>query len=193
MQQTAFGGALGDRIAKKRILQWTDGLQCSLSVAWGLSLLWREPSLSEFYVFAILSGLVHAFFAPAYSSLLPELIRRQQVSRAIAVNLLVFRLAAVVAPMIGGWLVITLPFAAIILVNALSYGVAFISNQFRECWSDDHFAPLHNTTARPLMLDELFVVKTLNRFAGQCRRRRFLLSRRKRSVSERYRSIGIVY
>ncbi|GGA58750.1 MFS transporter [Kroppenstedtia guangzhouensis] len=123
-----FGGALGDRFIKKRLLLITDLTRFLLGIGWGLTLLGRETTLMELYLFSIIFGIIQAFFSPAYNALLPELIRQNQIPRAVTINMMVFRLSSLVAPALGGVLVTLLSFGSIVILDSVTYGLAFLCN-----------------------------------------------------------------
>jgi MFS family permease len=64
---------------------------------------------------------------PAASALVPELVDRDQLSAAIAVDRSVFHATRLAGPAIGGWLVGWLGTAAAFYANALSFGALIIA------------------------------------------------------------------
>lgn len=123
-----FGGVIGDRLPKRRILTCCDGLCAIISFLWSIWLFTHAPTLGELYGFALFIGCTRAFFLPAYRAVLPELIAQKQISRAVSLNQLFVRGTDIVSPILGGFLVVQFPFSILVLINGLSYGIAFLSN-----------------------------------------------------------------
>lgn len=123
-----LGGIAGEKYAKKNILKTVDFLRTLIGLVWGISLILREVTMTELYIFSIVFGILQAFFLPTYNSIIPEIIKRNQISRAVNINMLIFRVANLLGPAIGGVLVSLIPFSLIIIINAATYGVAFFAN-----------------------------------------------------------------
>lgn len=120
-----WGGALGDHIPKRRILIFTDFFRWIVSMIWGFTLFGRDPSIGELYVFSIFLGFTQAFFKPAYSALIPDLIEKKQISRAVGINQLIMRSADILGPSLGGVLIAYTSFGVVVMVNALTFSLAY--------------------------------------------------------------------
>ncbi|MFC4075915.1 MFS transporter [Salinithrix halophila] len=125
-----WGGALGDRLPKRRILIFVDFLRWVVSMIWAFTLFGRDPILSELTVFSIFFGVTQAFFKPTYSALIPDLIKKSQISRAVGINQLIMRSADILGPVFGGMLIAYTSFGMVVLVNALTFGLAYGCNFF---------------------------------------------------------------
>ncbi len=123
-----FGGAIGDRLPKRTILIFIDGFRTIIGIAWGMSLISRFPSILEIYIFSTLFGLSQAFFKPAYNAFLPELIHEDQIPRAVGINQFIMRFTHIIAPALGGVLVAAFSFGLVVIVDSLTYVVAFALN-----------------------------------------------------------------
>jgi MFS family permease len=67
------------------------------------------------------TGLGQAFGGPAYQSLIPSLVTRDQLPKAIALNSIQFNLARVIGPLIAGVALATVGMAACFGLNAVSF------------------------------------------------------------------------
>jgi MFS family permease len=81
----------------------------------GTLLLWHLISVG----FAM--GVTHAFEGPAYSALLPELVPREKIARAFALDRSVFHTARIVGPALAGFAVAKFGLASAFYANAISF------------------------------------------------------------------------
>ena len=97
-----IGGVVADRIERRKILLMSQYIQMASAailtvlVAMGLTHVWPILCLS------FLSGLAQAFGGPAYLSLIPTLVDREDMPNAIALNSIQFNLAVTIGPALGG-------------------------------------------------------------------------------------------
>ena len=97
-----IGGVVADRTERRKILlvsqyiQMASAATLTVLVAFGLSHVWPILCLS------FVSGLAQAFGGPAYLSLIPTLVDREDMPNAIALNSIQFNLAVTIGPALGG-------------------------------------------------------------------------------------------
>lgn len=100
------GGQAADRADRKLILMICFALKLliALGLLWATSTLSASPKLLLWLVFAAagLSGAVNAFQPAAAQALLPTVIPRDLLPRAIALSSLAFTVASVAGPSLGG-------------------------------------------------------------------------------------------
>lgn len=101
---TLFGGVLADRAPKRRVLVATGAVQ-----------VWHVLAL------ATALGVVNAIDVPTRQSFVVELVGRDDLFNAIALNSSVFNLARIVGPAVAGLLIVRTGLAAPFLINAASY------------------------------------------------------------------------
>ena len=97
-------GDLVDRFDRKRILtlSWLLDAGCSALLLW---LTWSgNDNLLYFYAVLVLFGCGRAFTGPALQSVLPQIVPREQLARAIAANSMIMRVAVIGGPVLGGLL-----------------------------------------------------------------------------------------
>ena len=119
---TLPGGHLADKIDRRLIL-----LVCSLVTTLamaGLLLLATSgtPSMPSIYAVMAVMGAVRAFWAPAGQSLTPMLVRRELLSRAVALNSTVWQVTVIGGPAMGGLLYAFGPAAVFGTATALLAG-----------------------------------------------------------------------
>ena len=116
-----FGGALTDRISARRIMMSTASAR-TLSVTVIGFLLWgRLLQLWELYVLGFFFGVADAFAWPAATTLLPSLVKREQLVAANSVFQTTGQLTAIVAPAPAGLAIKALGTAWAFFIDAISF------------------------------------------------------------------------
>jgi MFS family permease len=113
------GGAIADRVQKKRVL--VTGLIGASLVSFGVAIALTTGHLSQentgswwiLMVSSFLQGVVMGLTMPARQAIIPEIVSRAQVMNAVALNTLGMNVLSLVAPAVAGFLIDTFDFAAI--------------------------------------------------------------------------------
>ncbi len=96
------GGLIADKVDRKRflIVLSVEQLIFSLALAWVV----RAPSPSHvvLVLMVVMVGVGSAMFGPAYSAILPGLVRRVDLAGAISLNSAQMNASRVIGPIIGG-------------------------------------------------------------------------------------------
>jgi predicted MFS family arabinose efflux permease len=92
------------------------------------ALIWTH-SVKIWHVFLLsfLTGSAQSFSGPAYISLLPLLVKREDVPNAVAMNSMQFNLARVIGPAIGGFVFATMGAAWCFFINGISFGAVIVA------------------------------------------------------------------
>ncbi|HEY0371895.1 MAG TPA: MFS transporter [Thermoanaerobaculia bacterium] len=116
-----FGGVIADRIERKKIMLFSQYLQ--MTFAFILAVLIFSGNVKVWHIFLIsfLTGSAQSFSGPAYISLLPLLVKREDVPNAIAMNSMQFNLARVIGPILAGLALAAWGAAVCFAVNGLSF------------------------------------------------------------------------
>ncbi|MGD9340373.1 MAG: MFS transporter [Chromatiales bacterium] len=116
-----FAGTLADRVNKRTLLVIVNGvLFVVISVLAALVALERmTPSLLIAFTFLI--GTAAAFMAPAWQSVVPELVPRETLKPAIALNSMGLNISRAIGPALAGFLITTVGLAAPFALNALTH------------------------------------------------------------------------
>lgn len=104
---TPVGGTLVDRLDRRRILLVTQALVAIIAVALAVLVLFQRIELWHMYVAAVLSGGLSAIVQPARQALVYDLVGREDLPNAIALNAVTLNAARVVGPSLGGALLAT--------------------------------------------------------------------------------------
>jgi len=119
---TLYAGVMADRVDKRRGLILTNSAAALLALALG-ALVWLNV-IRVWHVAALslLMGVVQAFDIPIRQSFNAEMVGRDDLPNAIALNSTAFNGARVVGPAVGGFLLHTVGMAGCFFLNALSFG-----------------------------------------------------------------------
>jgi MFS family permease len=117
-----IAGLMADRFDRKRLLMWTQALQCALALGLGILVVLGTVQLWEVYVFALLLGIVTAIDAPARQAFVSELVPDADLPNAVALNSTSFQSARLIGPALAGVLVAVMGAGPVFLLNALSFG-----------------------------------------------------------------------
>jgi MFS family permease len=116
-----LGGAAADRLDRQKIVIATQTASMTLAfVLAGLTLTHRIK-IWEIFVIAALLGIVNAFDIPARQAFLLEMVTREDLINAIALNSSMFNGARVVGPAVAGLLVARVGEGWCFFANAASY------------------------------------------------------------------------
>jgi len=116
-----FGGALTDRISARRILMSTASARTLLVTVIGCLLWWRVLHIWELYVLGFFFGVADAFAWPAATTLLPSLVKREQLVAANSVFQTTGQLTTIVAPAPAGLVIKALGTAWAFFIDAISF------------------------------------------------------------------------
>ena len=124
---TMVGGAAADKYDKRMILFWTQVVQIVLACAIGFLLLKGHVVIWHIFVVAVILGISNSFEMPALSALVPELVRKDQIAGAIAMDRAVFHGSRLAGPAVGGVLISVWGAASAFFLNALSFVALIIA------------------------------------------------------------------
>jgi MFS family permease len=118
---TMFGGSVADRYDKRKILIYTNLAQLVLALVFGWLVMTGQIQMWHIMVLATLLGVCIAFEMPAISALVPELVKRDEIASAIAMDRSVFHGSRLIGPSLAGWLVNRFGAATAFFGNAASF------------------------------------------------------------------------
>lgn len=116
-----LGGAVADRVDRRRILLSSQFVQMTMAVALGLLFVFDRLGIGAIVVIAVLTGLVQSQSAPTYQAVITSLVPRERIANAVALNSLQFNLSRAIGPVIAGILLAGLGAGACFAANALSF------------------------------------------------------------------------
>jgi MFS family permease len=116
-----WGGVVADRFERRRALIITQWIMFGLALLLGV--LAQSGILRVWHIIAIsfMSGLNQAFAWPLYQTVVANIVRREHLSNAIALNSTQFNLARMFGPLLGALSLHHLGAAGCFYANALSF------------------------------------------------------------------------
>lgn len=114
---TLYAGVIVDRVDKRRLIVWTQGLQMLEALALAALVWTKSVTTWQVMALAVLFGIVNAFDIPARQAFIAELVGREDLMNAIALNSSMFNAARIVGPAVAG-----------ILIGAAGVGMCFFLN-----------------------------------------------------------------
>src|SRR5437899_1488208 len=118
---TMIGGSAADRYDKRKILIATQIVQIALAIILGWLIMAGRIQIWHVVVLAALLGIAIAFEMPAISALVPELVRRDQIATAVAMDRSIFHGSRLVGPSLAGLFVGWWGAASAFFANAFSF------------------------------------------------------------------------
>jgi MFS family permease len=116
-----FGGAVADRVDKRRLILTTQTLCMAFAVLLGVLTWLRIVEVWMVVVLAFLQGVALSFDQPTRGALVPELVPKDELLNAVSLQSIVFTGASAVGPALAGLSMHALGYAGIFFANAVSY------------------------------------------------------------------------
>ncbi|HEX2062663.1 MAG TPA: MFS transporter, partial [Thermoanaerobaculia bacterium] len=116
-----FGGVVADRVERRKIMLFSQYLQMAFALTLAVLLFSGNVEVWHIFLLSFLTGSAQSFSGPAYISLLPLLVRREDMPNAIAMNSMQFNLARVIGPLLAGIALTAFGAAACFAINGMSF------------------------------------------------------------------------
>ncbi len=116
-----FGGVIADRFPKRNLLLVTQSIATLQAVVLALLTTFHLIQVWQIYILAATLGTAMAFNGPASQSFPVELVGRDEVPNAVALNSTLFNATRVVGPSLAGVAIATIGVAGCFWLNALSF------------------------------------------------------------------------
>jgi MFS family permease len=118
---TLFGGVMADRVNKRRLLLVTQSLMMILAFLLAALAYFKVITVWEVTLISFLNGMALAMNQPSYQALVPQLVRRDDLTNAIALNAVQFNSSRILGPALGGYAMVLLGMAGNFFLNGLSF------------------------------------------------------------------------
>ncbi|GHJ42782.1 hypothetical protein Cs7R123_01240 [Catellatospora sp. TT07R-123] len=121
------GGALADRLDRRRIMLACDGLSACVMLLLAV-LLWRDQlSLAVVALAAGLGSTITAFHRPAWLAAVAQLVPKPYLTQANALAQLGTGVGMLLAPLAGGALIVAVGLPAVIGIDVVSFAVGLLT------------------------------------------------------------------
>lgn len=118
---TLFGGVVADRVQKRAILISTQTLSMIFALILAILTSMEVVRVWHIIILAMLSGMVAAFDIPARQSFQIEMVGKEDLLNAIALNSAAFNGARIIGPATAGLLIGYLGLSTCFYINAISF------------------------------------------------------------------------
>ena len=120
------GGALADRLSPRLTMLGSMGLRAVFVAPLALLVLTGRVQMWEVYAIAVVFGIVDAFFMPARSSILPQVVGDRELEPGNAVLNVTAQASVILGPILGGVVVAVLGIGWAFGGDALCFAIGFL-------------------------------------------------------------------
>ena len=115
------GGALADRVNKRKLLIFTNFVGALSSLGLGLLVLAGNVKIWHVFFFALTLGIASALDAPIRQSFTSEIVGHSDIANAVSLNSANFNAGRLVGPALSGFLIARFDTGPSFLINAVTY------------------------------------------------------------------------
>lgn len=116
-----FGGVIADRVNKRRLLFVTQTVMMLLAFLLAALAWFKVITVWEVAAIAFMNGVAMSMNAPSYQALVPRLVRREDLTNAIALNSAQFNMSRILGPTLGGYAMALFGVAGNFFLNGVSF------------------------------------------------------------------------
>ena len=118
---TLIGGVVADRRDRRHMMLVSQGVQMAVALLLAVLVFTEMIQIWMVLTLSFLSGCAQAFGGPAYQSLIPTLVGKEDLPNAVALNSIQFNLARVIGPIVAGVTLASLGMVACFGLNGISF------------------------------------------------------------------------
>ncbi|GAC1392600.1 MAG: MFS transporter [Ktedonobacteraceae bacterium] len=116
-----FGGVIADRVPKRKLLLFTQSFATVQAIILWLLVVTGTVQLWHILVLALMLGITNALDMPTRQAFVVEMVGREDLPNAVALNSSLFNMARILGPGLGGLLIAWLGVTPLFLLNAISF------------------------------------------------------------------------
>jgi predicted MFS family arabinose efflux permease len=118
---TLFGGVIADRVDKRRLLLVTQTVMMLLAFLLAALAWFKVITVWEVAAIAFMNGVAMSMNAPSYQAMVPRLVKREDLTNAIALNSAQFNMSRILGPTLGGYAMAIFGVAGDFFLNGVSF------------------------------------------------------------------------
>ena len=118
---SVFGGVFADRWPKRTVLLCTQSAAMLQAFILWLLIITGTVQIWQIYILALMLGLTNCLDMPTRQAFVVEMVGREDLPNAVALNSSLFNLARIVGPGIGGIIIAISGVTMLFLLNSLSF------------------------------------------------------------------------
>src|SRR5690348_4869720 len=115
------GGAIADRLSRRRLMLLAQISMMILALILAVLTSINRINVTEILLISFLAGVAAALNYPAYQSLYPDLVKREDLVNAVALNSAQFNMSRAIGPTLAGLTLGSLGAAACFYLNSVSF------------------------------------------------------------------------
>ena len=115
------GGAIADRLNRRKLMIVTQTMMMLLALALAILTSFRIVSIHEILMISFLTGFASALNNPAYQAIVPDLVKREDLTNAVALNSAQFNMSRTIGPTLAGLTLGSLGAAGCFYLNTVSF------------------------------------------------------------------------
>jgi MFS family permease len=123
----AWGGVIADRVDKRRLLYATQVAAGLLALVLGLIVSLHAAAVWNVYLVSVVLGFVNVLDNPARQTFVMEMVGRDELQNAVALNSVVMNSSRIIGPAVGGVVISLLGLAPCFYLNAASFVAVLIA------------------------------------------------------------------
>ena len=124
---TLMGGVIADRFDRRPLLIFTQCLQLTFALALGILIQTHHIRVWHVIGFSFLTGLTQAVAWPVYQTVVANIVKREHLSNAIALNSTQFNMARMIGPVLGAMALGAFGTAGCFYANSVSFLAVIIA------------------------------------------------------------------
>jgi MFS family permease len=99
-----FGGAVADRVERKKVIQIGQSMSAVLAVIIGISVFTDTVNWIHLFGISVAQGAIFSFLMPSRQALIPQLVGKDNLTNAMSLDAAAMSATTLIAPTIGGLL-----------------------------------------------------------------------------------------
>ena len=118
---TLIGGVVADRRDRRHMMLVSQATQMAVAIMLALLVFTELIQIWMVLTLSFIAGCAQAFGGPAYQSLIPTLVGKEDLPNAVALNSIQFNLARVIGPIVAGVTLASFGMVACFGLNSISF------------------------------------------------------------------------
>jgi MFS family permease len=115
------GGAIADRLNRRKLMLATQTIMMVMALILAILTSVRVITIAEIFAISFVTGLASALNAPAYQAVVLDLVQREDVTNAVALNSAQFNMSRAIGPTLAGLALGWLGAAGCFYLNSVSF------------------------------------------------------------------------
>jgi MFS family permease len=116
-----IGGVIADHMNKRKLLMITQSAMMVFAFIMSALAFFKVITVHEIVLLALGTGIAMSLNTPSYQALMPQLVPREDLTNAIAINSAQFNMSRVLGPTLGGIAMAVVGVAGNFFLNGLSF------------------------------------------------------------------------